>query len=110
MSIATDPKLSAFYRWLKTVPLPENPSGRYTQQRLADDATCGRTNMSLVLSGKRRGDHTWPRVIRAVPKEGLFLLRQCPSWNNFAEKAFVERMDRDGLKLKPQAPKEGAAA
>lgn len=87
MSIATNPKLSAFYRWLKTRPLPENPNGRYTQQRLARDAMVGRTHLSQVLSGKLRGDHTWRRIVNVLPPDGLFLLKQCPSWNNFAESA-----------------------
>jgi transcriptional regulator with XRE-family HTH domain len=87
-SIATNPRLSAFYRWLHAQPLPENPEGRYTQERLAEDVMTGRAHLSQVLSGRRRGKHTWRRLVRVVPAEGLFLLKQCPSWNKDAAAAF----------------------
>lgn len=97
MSIATNPKLSAFYRWLRTRPLPENPNGRYTQGRLAREAMVGRCHLSLVLAGRRRGDHTWLRLVSVLPMEGLFLLKQCPSWNNFAERAYANRLEAEKL-------------
>lgn len=90
-SIATNPRLTAFYRWLHTVPLPENPEGRYTQERLAEDVMTNRAHLSQVLSGKRRGRHTWRRLVRVVPPAGVSLLQQCPSWNNDARKALAER-------------------
>jgi hypothetical protein len=97
LSIATNPKLSAFYRWLHTRPLPEDPRRRYTQGRLAKEAVVGRCHLSLVLAGRRKGDHTWLRLIKVLPMDGLCLLKQCPAWNNFAEKAYAARLEEEGL-------------
>ena len=92
--IATNPNLSKFYRWLHAQPLPENPSGRYTQERLADEVMTSRAQLSLVLSGARRGRFTWRRIVQVVPIEGLLLLQQCPSWNTDAAAAWKKRKDR----------------
>lgn len=94
MSVVTNPNLSRFLRWLHTVPLPEDPKGRYTQERLAYDAMCGRCQLSLVLNGSRKGAHTWKKLVRVLPMEGVFLLKQCSSWNNFAQAALEERERR----------------
>lgn len=94
-SIATNPKLAAFNRWLRARPLPENPEGRYTQERLAADVMTNRAHLSQVLSGKRPGPHTWKRLVKVLPMEGLSLLQQCPSWNNDAAAALQERKDAE---------------
>jgi hypothetical protein len=95
MSIVTNPKLSAFYRWLHTRPLPEDPARRYTQGRLAHDAMTNRAHLSQVLAGTRSGSQTWRRLVRVLPRDGLFLLRQCSSWNNFAEKAYAASLEAE---------------
>lgn len=95
MSIVTNPNLSRFFRWLHTQPLPGDPTGRYTQERLADDAMCGRAHLSQVLNGKRMGPHTWKRLVRTLPLDGVFLLKQCSSWNKSAEEALLERQRRE---------------
>lgn len=97
MSIATNPKLSAFYRWLHAQPLPEDSTARYTQDRLAKDAMVGRCHLSQVLAGRRKGDHTWLRLIKVLPDDGLFLLKQCPSWNKVAEEAYAARLEAKKL-------------
>lgn len=94
-SIATQPKLAAFYRWLHAQPLPEDPTQRYTQERLAKDVTTNRAHLSQVLSGRRTGGHTWRRLVRVLPNDGLLLLQQCPSWNKFAAAALRERRDAE---------------
>jgi transcriptional regulator with XRE-family HTH domain len=94
-SIATNPRLSAFYRWLHARPLPENPEKRYTQERLADDVMTNRAHLSQVLSGRRRGKHTWCRLVKVLPSDGLSLLQQCPSWNNDALAALAKRRERE---------------
>lgn len=90
--IATNPKLAAFYRWLHTRPIPEDAGRRYTQERLAEDVMTNRAHLSQVLSGRRRGKHTWVRLVRVLPTEGLSLLQQCPSWNNDAAAALRKRL------------------
>lgn len=95
MSIATNPKLSAFYRWLKTqvvTGMPDKPKNRFNQSMLAEFVVTSRTHLSEVLSGKRKGRHTWKRLVKMLPLDGLSLLRQCSSWNNFAEKAYTARL------------------
>lgn len=94
-SIVTNPNLSAFYRWLKAQPLPPPREGCYTQEALAAEVMAGRAHLSQVLSGKRPGMHTWRRLAKVLPMEGLFLLKQCPSWNNYAEAALAERELRE---------------
>lgn len=101
MSIATNPRLSAFYRWLKTQPLPEDPLGRYTQQRLADEAMVGRTHLSQVLSGRLGGKHTWKRLVAVIPLEGLQILRQCSTWHALAEGAYSERLTSQRIAEEP---------
>lgn len=93
MSIATNPKLSAFYRWLHSRPLPENPDERFTQARLAEDVMTNRAHLSQVLSGKRKGTHTWRRLVKVLPEDGLSLLRQCPTWNKEGEAAWRARFE-----------------
>lgn len=107
--IATNPKLAAFYRWLHTRPLPDDPAGRYNQDLLAHDVMTNRAHLSQVLSGRRRGKHTWTRLVRVLPMEGLLLLQQCPSWNKDAVAALKERVDREGF-AKRFGPKEEAMA
>lgn len=87
MSLATNPKLSAFYRWLHA-----RPAGcPRTQDELAYQVMTNRAHLSQVLSGQRRGKHTWRRLVRELPDDGLLLLKQCPSWNDDAEAAWVEK-------------------
>lgn len=108
-SIATNPRLAAFNRWLRRQPLPENPAGRYTQERLAEDVMTNRAHLSQVLHGRRGGLHTWRRLVKVLPMDGLLLLQQCPSWNKAAEVALKERRDRDEFS-KRFGPKESALA
>lgn len=100
-SIATNPRLAAFYRWLHTRPLPEASERRYTQERLADDVMTNRAHLSQVLSGRRRGKHTWARLVRVLPMEGVSLLQQCPSWNNDAAAALRRRLEIEARKRAP---------
>lgn len=87
MSGLTDSKVSAFHRWAR-----ENG---WTQEELAYECDCNRTNISLVLSGRRPGRYTWRRLVRVLPEEGLLLLQQCPSWNNYAAEALRRRRERE---------------
>lgn len=105
-SIATNPRLAAFYRWLHARPMPEHPDGRYTQERLADDVMTNRAHLSQVLSGRRRGKHTWRRLVKVLPMEGLLLLQQCPSWNKDAAAALSERRDAESFakRFAPESP------
>lgn len=108
-SIATNPRLAAFYRWLHARPLPENSNGRYTQERLADDVMTNRAHLSQVLSGRRRGKHTWRRLVKVLPMDGLLLLQQCPSWNTDAARALQERREAEEFS-KRFGPKVSAPA
>lgn len=104
-SIATQPRLAAFYRWLHARPLPENPNGRYNQERLAEDVMTNRAHLSQVLSGRRPGMHTWRRLVKVLPMDGLSLLQLCPSWNIHAARAFAKRFGpKDSAPV--QEPKE----
>lgn len=92
MSIATNPNLSAFLRWLRNRPHPDG--GFYSEGRLAEELTIGRAQLSQVINGRRAGARTWRRIVRGLPEDGLSLLKQCPSWNNFAEEALHKREGR----------------
>jgi hypothetical protein len=100
MSIATNPNLAAFYRWLRRQPVKGWPGERLNQELLADMVMTNRAHLSQVLAGRRRGMHTWRRLVKVLPLEGLLLLQQCASWNNFAEKAYRRRFN-----LKAPAPR-----
>lgn len=88
MSLVTNLKLYEFHRWLRD---PANPFKPTNQEELADLIMTNRAHLSQVLSGKRRGGHTWRRLVKVLPEEGLSLLRQSSAWNNFAEAALVQR-------------------
>lgn len=53
---------------------------------LSDRARVGRTNLTLLLNGRRSGKHTWKHVLPLLSKKALFLLKQCSAWNTTAEK------------------------
>lgn len=87
MSGLTDPKVAAFHKWAR-----ENG---WTQEDLAYECDCNRSNISLVLGGRRPGRYTWRRLVRVLPEEGLLLLKQCSSWNKWADEALAKRRARE---------------
>lgn len=92
MSLVTNPKLYEFHRWLRSQPMPHDPNRtHYTSAALAEEIMVGRAHLSLVLTGKRSGIHTWPRIVKVLPMEGLLLLEQCSSWNKYAKAALLKR-------------------
>lgn len=92
MSLVTDPKLYEFHRWLRN---PENPFRPANQEELADLIMTNRAHLSQVLTGKRTGVHTWRRLVKVLPEEGLSLLRQCSAWNKYADAALAKRREEE---------------
>lgn len=93
----TNPALGAFQRWCRARGI--------RQEQLADDAMTSRAHLSQVLTGSRRGKHTWKRLVRVLPREGLLLLQQCSSWNKDAQAAWEERESREAFASR-YAPKD----
>jgi transcriptional regulator with XRE-family HTH domain len=85
--MTVNPALGAFQRWCRARGI--------RQEQLAEDAMTSRAHLSQVLTGHRRGKHTWRRLVRVLPREGLLLLQQCSSWNADARAAWAEREARD---------------
>lgn len=92
MSLVTNPKLCEFHRWLRD---PLNPFKPADQAELAEFIMTNRTHLSQVLTGKRSGAHTWRRLVKVLPEEGLSLLRQCSAWNKYAEAALTKRREEE---------------
>ena len=99
MSIATNPKLYAFHRWLRTHCVTGKPEVRFNQEVLAELVMTNRAHLSQVLNGTRKGTHTWKRLVKVLPTEGLSLLRQSSAWNKVAEAAYRERKAEEAIKL-----------
>jgi hypothetical protein len=94
--------LTEFYRWLRRwanhekvrvlgVRLASQRGVAGPMQLLSWRTGCGRAHLCQVLTGKRPGGHTWPKIILALPEDGLRKLEQCPAWN-----AFQTRMHEKG--------------
>jgi hypothetical protein len=85
--IVTDPRLRAFNAWAQR---------HYgNQEALADAVMTNRAHLSQVLHGRRRGKHTWTRLVKVLPAPGLLLLQQCPAWNKDAAEALKQRRERE---------------
>lgn len=84
------PAVKAFQAWARR--------NGWTQEELAYECDCNRTNISLVLSGRRPGRYTWRRLVRILPEDGLLLLQQCPTWNKYADEALRRRREREARK------------
>lgn len=82
-----EPAVTAFQKWAK--------DRGWTQEELAYECDCNRSNISLVLSGKRPGRYTWRRMVRVLPEGGLLLLQQCSAWNKHAVEALKRRRERE---------------
>lgn len=76
-------KYDAFLHWAKH-------SG-WSQAVLAEEVQTNRAHLNQVLTGARTGGHTWRRIVKVLPMEGLLLLQQCAAWNKFAEEALQKR-------------------
>lgn len=85
--IDTEPAVKAFQNWAK--------AQGWTQEELAYECDCNRSNISLVLSGKRPGRYTWRRLVRVLPEDGLLLLQQCSAWSKHADDALARRRERE---------------
>lgn len=82
-----DKRLLAFNEWVRK---------HYgNQEALADEVGTNRAHLSQVLGGTRTGGHTWRRIVRILPDEGLSLLQQCPSWNTRAQAELQARRARE---------------
>lgn len=84
-----EPQLKAFYDWAR--------AAGWTQDDLAYECDCNRSQISLVLSGHRPGRYTWRRLVRFLPMEAVLLLQQCSSWNSHATAALARRQEREKL-------------
>jgi len=74
---------AAFAAWMKRTG--------WSQTRLAEECDSSRAHLNQVLAGKRTGGHTWRRIVRVLPMEGLLLLQQCSAWNKYAAAALLRR-------------------
>ncbi len=93
MSLVTNRALYDFLHWLHGwQPDAEIRPGIFTQEDLAEKIMTNRAHLSQVLTGKRSGVHTWRRLVKVLPEEGLSLLRHCSSWNKYAEAALQRRL------------------
>jgi hypothetical protein len=101
MSGITDPNVAAFHKWAR-----ENG---WTHDELAYECDCNRSNISLVLSGRRPGRYTWRRMVRVLPEAGLLLLQQCSSWNKWADEALAKRREREAAAAESQRDAAGLA-
>lgn len=70
-------------------------SGGWSQTRLATESLVGRAHLNQVLTGVRSGGRSWPRIVKVHPMDGLFLLKQCVSWNKYAQAAFDARVESE---------------
>jgi hypothetical protein len=78
-----DPRLLAFHAWARRA--------YGNQEQLARTVMTSRAHLSQVLRGARCGRHTWKRLVRVLPEEGLELLQQLPTWNSAATVALAQR-------------------
>ena len=69
----------------------------WSQGRMAEECIIGRSHLNQVLQGHRNGRQKWKRLVAVLPMEGLFLLKQCSTWNIFAEKALMVRSAKESL-------------
>jgi hypothetical protein len=64
----------------------------WSQEALAEEAGTSRAHLNQVLQGHRTGGHTWRRVVKVLPLDGLLLLQQCAAWNTHAQAALDRRL------------------
>lgn len=61
---------------------------------LAQCAMTNRAHLSQVLSGKRRGLHTWKRVLSFLTEGQVLHLQQSATWNSEIEAVWTEELAR----------------